>query len=359
MFEKIKNLQSGFQKVSKVEAAKENNLAELNETCTVDLEELNKDYVRKSLVQDLTHIVAKDLLKTKYTKPDSGIPKLDLSQEVLDELEKASTALQPKDVIDLVKKENLANVALSGDFRDLINVPDLPVGPSSINVDTELSTSSTNPVQNKVITLKVEELQNKLNTVFVEVGKKVDLSSIPTKVSQLVNDAKYVKTDELSPVSFSGDFNDLKNKPSGGGTITVDSQLSTTSQYPVQNKVITAALNTKANTSNVQASLNLKANTSDVQTALNNKQDSLNNTVIATINGKSLKYKGSITISSGSGAFIGQGTLAEAKSYADEHTSDNFQWILIQPISGGTVRKVIWHIGTENIFIDAIGAIIN
>ena len=59
----------------------------------------------------------------------------------------------------------------------------------------------------------------------------------------------------------------------GGTTITVDNILSTTSENPVQNKVITEELNKKADQTTVDESLALKANSADVTASLAEKSD--------------------------------------------------------------------------------------
>ena len=171
---------------------------------------------------------------------------------------------------------------------------------TSITVDSALSTTSENPVQNKVIT-------NTLQT-------KANASDIPTKVSQLENDSKFAtqtavatglatKADKDSLTSLEGSVSTLEttvrnqdksiianaqaiqgkqdklvsgtniktvNNQSllgsgnisieGGGTITVDDALSDTSENPVQNKVITARV------TSIESSLESKANASDIPT---------------------------------------------------------------------------------------------
>ena len=171
---------------------------------------------------------------------------------------------------------------------------------TSITVDSALSTTSENPVQNKVIT-------NTLQT-------KANASDIPTKVSQLENDSKFVtqeavvqglatKADKDSLTSLESDITNLQttvgnqdksitanaqaiqgkqdklvsgtniktiNNQSilgsgnisieGGGTITVDDALSDTSENPVQNKVITTRI------TSIETSLGSKANASDIPT---------------------------------------------------------------------------------------------
>ena len=44
------------------------------------------------------------------------------------------------------------------------------------------------------------------------VNKNVDIT-VPTKISDLTDDSDFVESSELSSVAFSGDYNDLNNKP--------------------------------------------------------------------------------------------------------------------------------------------------
>ena len=173
---------------------------------------------------------------------------------------------------------------------------------TSITVDSALSATSENPVQNKVVT---KALQTKANA-----------SDIPTKVSQLENDSKFAtqtavatglatKADKDSLTSLEGSVSTLEttvgnqdkaiianaqaiqNKQDklesgvniktinnqsilgsgnisieggGGSTIVVDDALSDTSENPVQNKVITTKVNS------LESSLASKANASDIPT---------------------------------------------------------------------------------------------
>ena len=82
----------------------------------------------------------------------------------------------------------------------------------SITVDSTMSSTSTNPVQNKVI---YSALQGKQNTLTAGTGISISGNTISCTVS------------------------------GGGGTVTVDSALSGTSTNPVQNKVIYTALQGK------------------------------------------------------------------------------------------------------------------
>ena len=107
----------------------------------------------------------------------------------------------------------LADVATSGSYSDLSDTP---------TIDTALSATSTNAVQNKVINTA---LAGKANATH---------NHTATEVSG------------LSTVATSGKYSDLTGKP----TIpTVDATLSTTSTNAIQNKAVATALNGKANAS--------------------------------------------------------------------------------------------------------------
>ena len=76
-----------------------------------------------------------------------------------------------------------------------------------------------------------------------------------SKVKTLTNGC--VKASDLATVATSGSYNDLTDKPAIPASSTVDSELSSTSTNPVQNKVINAALNSKADSSMLSAYLPL------------------------------------------------------------------------------------------------------
>lgn len=76
-----------------------------------------------------------------------------------------------------------------------------------------------------------------------------------SKVKTLTNGC--VKASDLATVATSGSYNDLTDKPIIPASATVDSELSSTSTNPVQNKVINAALNSKADSSVLSAYLPL------------------------------------------------------------------------------------------------------
>ena len=161
-------------------------------------------------------------------------------------------------------------------------------GGSTVVVDDALSDTSENPVQNKVITTRITSIESSL-------GSKANASDIPTKVSQLENDstyqtkanldtalADYAKTSDVNSKNalqdeaiqskqdklISGTNIKTINNQSllgegnisieAGSSITVDSELSTTSENPVQNKVITTKVNS------LETSLESKASQTDL-----------------------------------------------------------------------------------------------
>lgn len=96
---------------------------------------------------------------------------------------------------------------------------------TSITVDSALDANSENPVQNKVITEQLDMAMELLQTGI-----------LPNLLPE-VNEADNGKV----PVVVNGQW--VATDQPGGGSITVDSELSETSENPVQNKVLTAVIN--------------------------------------------------------------------------------------------------------------------
>lgn len=112
-------------------------------------------------------------------------------------------------------------------------------GGSNVTVDTALSSTSTNPVQNKVIK--------------TELDKKAAKNEIPTNLSSLNEDETHqtVTADEKKKwdgkSDFDGDFNSLNNIPNIPDAVIVDAELNETSTNAIQNQVVVKGLNKKAN----------------------------------------------------------------------------------------------------------------
>ena len=195
-------------------------------------------------------------------------------------------------------KPTFATVATSGSYNDLTNKPTIP---PTITVDSALSSSSTNPVQNKVIN---SALAGKASTSHTHTASQVsglstvatsgsynDLSNkpsipsayrLPQSTSSVLGGIKigYTESGKNYPVELNSNGQAYVNVPwtdtnttyniattssnglmsstdkakldgiaTGATKTTVDSTLSSSSTNPVQNKVINSALAGKANTS--------------------------------------------------------------------------------------------------------------
>lgn len=100
---------------------------------------------------------------------------------------------------------------------------------TNYTIDSTLSGSSTNPVQNKVI---YTALQNKQDKLTAGTGISISGNTISCTVSG-----------------------------GSGGSVTVDSTMSSTSTNPVQNKVIYSALQGKQNTLTAGTGISISGNT--------------------------------------------------------------------------------------------------
>lgn len=176
-------------------------------------------------------------------------------------------------------------------------------GGTNITVDSTLSSTSTNPVQNKVL---YAALNNKLdkngtatyatrdssgNIISSTYAKKTDLSSYVKSINN-------VKPDSAGNVNISSS--------GGGSNITVDATLSGTSSNAIANKAVYAALNNKLDKTGTAAA------------ATKATQDSYGNVIVTTyarksdlsgyvktINNQEPDTNGNINISTGGG---GSGT---------------------------------------------------
>ena len=170
------------------------------------------------------------------------------------------------------------------DYSELGNTP---------TIDTALSTTSTNSVQNKVITTALNKKANTSHTH--NYSELTNPPTIPTKTSQITNDSGFITSTQLNTAldkkantshnhaiaditnlqstldgkassSHRHSYNDLLDTP----TIPiVDSTLSTTSTNAIQNKVVTSALNKKANSSHTHSINDI----TNLQNSLNSKSD--------------------------------------------------------------------------------------
>lgn len=174
-------------------------------------------------------------------------------------------------------------------------------GGTNITVDTTLSSTSTNPVQNKVL---YAALNNKLdkngtatyaardssgNIISSTYAKKTDLNSYVKSINN-------VKPDSAGNVNISS---------SGGGTgtnITVDSTLDSTSSNAIANKAVYAALNNKLDKTGTAAAATKATQDSYGNVIVNTyaRKSDLSG-YVKTINNQEPDTNGNINISTGGG----------------------------------------------------------
>lgn len=138
-------------------------------------------------------------------------------------------------------------------------------GSGDIIIDTKMSDSSSNAIANKTVKKYIDGVASKTDASILslnegkvdkEQGKglstndytdldKTKLDKMPTKVSDLENDSKYVTDQELAILATKDELKRLDDKINNlqpGSDITIDAELNAESTNPVQNKVITAAM---------------------------------------------------------------------------------------------------------------------
>ena len=179
-----------------------------------------------------------------------------------------------------VKASDLATVATSGSYNDL---SDKPIIPSAYTLPTASSTvmggvkiGSNISVTSGTISITKSNVTSALgytppasDTVYnnattstaglMSASDKSKLNSIAANANNYTHPSTHPASmiTGLASVATSGSYNDLTDKPTIPASSTVDSELSSTSTNPVQNKVINAALNSKADSSVLSAYLPL------------------------------------------------------------------------------------------------------
>lgn len=125
-------------------------------------------------------------------------------------------------------------------------------GGTNITVDTTLSSTSTNPVQNKVI---YAALNNKLDKNGTATYAACDSSGniISSTYARKSDLSSYVKTINNQEPDTNGNINISTGGGGTGTNITVDSTLSSTSNNPIANKAVYAVVNNKLDKTGVAA----------------------------------------------------------------------------------------------------------
>lgn len=242
-----------------------------------------------------------------------------------------------------------------------------------VTVDEELSSTSTNPVQNKVI---YKALLNKVGT---DIFSGFDLMGAATTIawrqgSQRVgsinasnytgtalratqdSDGNIINTTYAKKSDISGMVKSVNNvKPDsngniaitvsgGGSSVTVDTALSATSTNPVQNKVIKAALDNKLNKTD-----NAPTATVAQQAFQDGDGNIITSTYVKTVNGTAPDSAGNVTINvsggggvstSESNTWTGKQTFQKMKFNFESYNAPRISGTINNPSSSVAVYNV-------------------
>ena len=123
-----------------------------------------------------------------------------------------------KDVDDLTnytKTSNLASVALSGDYDDLLDKPTIPTVPTNVsafNNDAGYITKDVDDLDNYTKTSSLSSVATSGN--YDDLTNKPTIPDVSNFITKDVNDLTYYTlSSSLSSVATSGNYNDLSNKP--------------------------------------------------------------------------------------------------------------------------------------------------
>lgn len=130
-------------------------------------------------------------------------------------------------VSQILNKPTLATVATSGSYNDLTDQPTIP---AAVTVDQSLDAESTNAVSNSAVSAGIQTARDDVSAALLDLYNN--------QIVPLTNN----KQDKLTAGDNITIENNVISATGGGSSITVDSALDSTSENPVQNKVIYAAI---------------------------------------------------------------------------------------------------------------------
>ena len=206
---------------------------------------------------------------------------------------------------------NVSAVAATQSANGLMSAADkkkldgIATGATKITVDTALSSTSTNPVQNKVIKTELDKKLDKtggtltgnltgkyITGTWLQTTASTDLGHAPGKVAVLDESgwvyyrtpaeiksdigADAVVTTSSNGLMSASDKSKLDGIAAGANKTTVDTSLSSTSTNPVQNKVVNSAIN------NLNTLVGDTAVSTQIQNAVANKVDKVSGKGLST-----------------------------------------------------------------------------
>ena len=206
---------------------------------------------------------------------------------------------------------NVSAVAATQSANGLMSAEDkkkldgIATGATKVLVDTALSSTSTNPVQNKVIKTALDKKLDKtggtltgnltgkyITGTWLQTTASTDLGRAPGKVAVLDDSgwvyyrtpaeiksdigADAVVTTSSNGLMSASDKSKLDGIAAGANKTTVDTSLSSTSTNPVQNKVVNSAIN------NLNTLVGDTAVSTQIQNAVANKVDKVSGKGLST-----------------------------------------------------------------------------
>lgn len=201
-----------------------------------------------------------DQLKNKFVRKADVESSLNDTSELPVQNKVVKTALDNK--VDKVVGKQLSTEDFTTELKTKLD--GIEAGATNITVDSEMSNASTNPVQNKIVKAAIDAVSTKVDNIIEDAPEAYDtlkeisdyISTHETEYEALLaisnNKVDKVEGKGLSTNDFTDELlNKLNGIDDGATDIIVDDALSSTSENPVQNKVINEALEGKVSTSNV------------------------------------------------------------------------------------------------------------
>lgn len=198
----------------------------------------------------------------KITTPPTSNDVIGKINELVDDKQDAITS---SNKLSASLVSGLATVATSGSYNDLNNKPTIPtVNNATLTIQkngTNVATFTANASNNVTANISVPTVTSTYTATGTDAVNGVAVSNaIATKQDNLVSGTN-IKTINGNSLLGSGNI-----EIESGGTVTVDGDLSQTSENPVQNKVITAAISDLYSQVNIDTYLDLiiAGNTQDL-----------------------------------------------------------------------------------------------
>lgn len=172
-----------------------------------------------SRVNDL---VINSLTKEQYDEALEAGTISDTELYMITDVEYPTTTDIANMIANYTPTNNLANVALSGEYSDLLNKPtiDQTYNNSSTNAQSGTAVADAISEKSKVsmknwntsVTTDIDELIIN-NLTHDEYINLVNTGQIQSDELYMVTDEDYVQPSDLANVAFSGEYSDLLNKP--------------------------------------------------------------------------------------------------------------------------------------------------